>query len=124
MQLNREQATAILTLLEGMPLRQIRAAGALSALAVLESIGADGLVGIYLIVSENGSEAITAIKTIREHTGVGLKEAKNMFDTMFAAATPNLDGSVEIGPIKRVPLIEAQAIQASSHRDLAPIFWQ
>lgn len=118
MQLDREQATAILALLEGMSLRQIRAAGALSALAVLERVSTAGIVEVYILVAADGCDKVSGIKTIREHTGLGLKEAKDLFDTMFVDASPMPNGLVKLGPIKRIPAEDAAAVQSAASRKL------
>lgn len=98
-----KNAVALLDLIGHFSLNEIRAAGALEAVVELQA-QASQRGHIYIIVPQtvnNGLRKVDAIKTIRVMFGLGLKEAKDMFDAVMPDGITIRNGdAVRIGPFK------------------------
>lgn len=129
-----QNALALLSLIRHNTLDYILAAGALEGVTELvayskgEADGNQPDEGVYLVMpysEQHGLRKVDAIKTIRVMFGMGLKEAKDLFDAMMVDATTQFDGSVRIGPFvtdtKYSVLVRRLA--EASHKDnlLTPI---
>lgn len=96
-----KNARILLDLLGHFSLNEIRSAGALEAVMELQDIAVDHN-NIYIIVPQttnNGLRKVDAIKTIRVLFGLGLKEAKDVFEAAFPDGITIRNGdAVRIGP--------------------------